>query len=158
MPTYANKTKVSSASSREEIERTLSRYGAKSFMYGWEEDRAVVGFKYNDRLIRFELPLPSLTEFERTPTGRRRTSREAIENAYEQAIRQRWRSLALAIKAKLEIVESDISTFEEEFLSKTVLPSGQTVSEWMEPQIQTAITTGAMPTLLLPAPAGSKPT
>lgn len=34
MSRYAETTSVSSESSRGEIERTLSRYGASSFMYG----------------------------------------------------------------------------------------------------------------------------
>ena len=35
---------------------------------------------------------------------------------WEQACRQRWRALALVIKAKLEAIDAEISTFEEEFL------------------------------------------
>ena len=41
--------------------------------------------------------------------------------------RQRWRALNLAIKAKLEAVESGIVTFDQEFLAHIVGPSGQTV-------------------------------
>jgi hypothetical protein len=34
---YAQNTAVDSATSRAEIQRILARYGATSFMYGWEE-------------------------------------------------------------------------------------------------------------------------
>jgi hypothetical protein len=37
---FAEKTTVSSDKSRAEIERTLSRYGASSFMYGWNQAHA----------------------------------------------------------------------------------------------------------------------
>ena len=35
MTQFAASTTVSSNASREEIERTLIRYGAEQFMYGW---------------------------------------------------------------------------------------------------------------------------
>jgi len=41
VPTYAKDTAVTSDRSRSEIERTLTRYGATSFMYGWEQERAL---------------------------------------------------------------------------------------------------------------------
>lgn len=58
MAKYAANTDVSSDRSRAEIERTLERYGARQFIYGWDQDRALVGFVLNDREIRFVLPLP----------------------------------------------------------------------------------------------------
>jgi hypothetical protein len=42
MAQYAEKTGVSSAGSRDEIERTLKRYGATAFAYGWDEQVATV--------------------------------------------------------------------------------------------------------------------
>lgn len=67
------------------------------------------------------------------------------------AERQRWRALALVIKAKLEAVEAGITEFEEEFLAHIVLPNGGTVGQFMLPQVATAYETGQMPPLL-PAP------
>jgi len=155
MPRYASATTVNADRSRTEIERTLARYGASKFMYGWQENAAVVGFEANNRRIRFVLPLPELGEFMTTPTGRRRTSLQGRQSQ-EQATRQRWRALALAIKAKLETVESNISTFEDEFMAHIVLPDGRTVSEWLTPQIERAYTSSSMPPLLpmrVPLPA-----
>ena len=40
MTRYASSTEVSAGRSREEIERTISRYGATAFGYGWENGRA----------------------------------------------------------------------------------------------------------------------
>ncbi|WP_198651245.1 hypothetical protein [Salinicola sp. CPA57] len=68
--------------------------------------------------------------------------------AWEQACRQRWRALALVIKAKLEAVESGITMFEEEFLAHIVLPNGGTVGGWMLPQIKKSYDSGSMPPLL----------
>ncbi len=56
--------------------------------------------------------------------------------------------LVLVIKAKLEAIESDISTFEEEFLAYTLLPDKRTVLEFMEPQIQAAYLSGEAPKML----------
>ena len=108
MPTYASQTSVPSDKSRAEIERTLARYGASSFMYGWDQTRAVIAFEMNGRRLKFILPMPERDsrEFTHTPAKNQRRSAAAAEAAYDQAVRQRWRALALVIKAKLEAVEA----------------------------------------------------
>ena len=63
-------------------------------------------------------------------------------------MRQRWRALALVIKAKLEAVEADITTLEAEFLAHIALPSGATVGEWVGPQLDAVYGSGEMPALL----------
>lgn len=147
--TYAASTAVPADRSRAEIEKTLSRYGASSFMYGWDATRAIVGFVAHERQVRFVLPMPERTdsEFTRTPTGRDRTKAQA-EAAYDQAVRARWRALALVVKAKLEAVETGIVGFEQEFLAHLVLPNGQTVGDWAEPQIAEVYASGVMPPLM----------
>lgn len=154
MGRYAENTQVPSDRSRADIERTLGRYGAAGFMYGWQGDRAVIAFELEGRRIRFDLPMPDRrsTEFTRTDTGRERSPAQA-EKAHEQAVRQRWRALHLVIKAKLEAVDSGITEFDEEFLAHIVLPSGDTVGRWMLPQVARSYESGQMPALL-PAPGG----
>lgn len=147
MARYAAGTDVPTDRTRVEIERTLQRYGADQFLYGWDEGRAVIGFRMADRQVRFDLPLPDLAEFTSTPTGRSRT-KAAAQAAWEQACRQRWRALLLVIKAKLEAVEAGIATFEEEFLAHVMLPDGSTVGRFMAPQLARAYSTGAMPAML----------
>jgi hypothetical protein len=150
MTRFAEKTAVASATSRVEIERTLARYGADGFMYGWADDSAVVAFRMSNRHIKFVLPLPDRQAREFTHTPERDTERSAskAEGAYEQAVRQRWRALALVIKAKLEAVESGITEFDDEFLAHIVLPDGKTVGQVMGPQIAIAYDSGKMPPLL----------
>ncbi|HPP53681.1 MAG TPA: hypothetical protein PK777_12075 [Thermoguttaceae bacterium] len=92
---------------------------------------------------RCSLPLPDREEFARSKRGRRK--QEHILKAWEQACRQRWRALALAVKAKLEAVESGLSTLEEEFLAWILLPGNTTVGQLMRPQIERAYLTGDMP-------------
>ena len=58
------------------------------------------------------------------------------------------RALLLVIKAKLEAVHQGISTLEREFLADTIMPDGQTVAEWAEPQLAKAYESGQMPKLL----------
>ena len=152
MPKYAENTAVSSDRSRAEIENILARYGANRFMYGWDPESAVIAFEMHGRRIQFRLPLPDrdAKEFTQTPTGRPRAATQVAE-AYEQAVRQRWRALALVIKAKLEAVDAGITVFEDEFMAHIVLPSGETVGHWMRPQIEASYRSGTMPPLL-PAP------
>jgi hypothetical protein len=140
MTQYASKTDVSSVQSRADIEKVLLRYGADDFGYMSSADRAVIAFAYDGKRIRFTLPMPNrhAAEFVRTPTGRV-ASDTAAQSAYEQAVRQKWRALLLVTKAKLEAVESGISTFEQEFMAHIVLPSGRTVGEEIMPQVNDAI-------------------
>jgi len=148
--TYAAKTEVTSERSRSEIERTLGRYGASHFGYMTEPGRAMVAFRKDDRQVRFVVPLPDRgsREFTLTPTGKR-ASDTAAEAKYEQAIRQRWRALALVVKAKLEAVEAGIAEFDQEFYAYTVLPSGRTVYEETADQVAVMIQSGMPGRLML---------
>lgn len=147
--TYASSTSVSVDKSKAEIERLLRRYGADSFASGWDENKAMIGFAMRGRQIRFTLPMPDSHEraFTLTETGRAR-SPAAAEAAYEQAIRSRWRALALVIKAKLEAVQSGIVSFEDEWATHVVLPDGSTVRDRLFPYIDSAYATGTVPPML----------
>lgn len=149
-PQYAAQTEVSSYRSREEIERTLIRYGAKNFAYGTTETHALVGFTMRDRQIRFVLPLPDRNsrEFTMTPATHKVRSPTQQEQAYEQAVKAKWRSLALVIKAKLEAVERRIVSFEQEFAMHMVMPGGMTVEELITPAIEQAYANGSPAPLL----------
>jgi hypothetical protein len=147
---YAQETTVPVDRSKAEIERLVQRYGATEFAHGWRSERAVVQFKMRDRYVRFILPLPKLGDFTKTATGRqRKAGTGAVTSAWEQACRQRWRALALSIKAKLESVESGIEEFEVAFMGQVVMPDGRTVSEHVLPAIDAAYKSGKMPELLL---------
>lgn len=148
---YAANTDVTADRSRGEIERILARYGASSFMYGWDAGRAVLAFTADGRQVRFVLPMPDRHDqaFTLTDTGRERSG-TAADKAYDQAIRQSWRALALVVKAKLEAVAAGIVTFDEEFLAHFVLPGGGTVAEHVIPRVEEAYETGQLGELLPP--------
>jgi hypothetical protein len=103
-------------------------------------------------MVRFDLTLPDpdSEEFHTTPAGRRRRNEDAAYKAWEQACRQRWRALTLVIKAKLEAVESGITTFDVEFLPHMLVPGarGKVFHEVALPQIDEAYSSGKMPPLL----------
>jgi hypothetical protein len=151
MARYASQTTVSVINSKAEIEKTITRYGANNFASGWDKDRgmAMVQFTLSDRVIRFLIPLPDPKdkEFTTTETGRDRNP-NAAEKAWEQAQRQRWRALNLAIKAKLEMIDSGIETVEQAFCAHIVLPDGSTVGEFVIPQIALAYERKEMPSIL----------
>jgi len=151
MARYAAETTVPVEKSRAEIEHTLARYGATRFAYAAEPERAQVVFEVDGRRVRFVVPLPKrdARAFTHTPGRNKPRTPEDAYRAWEQACRQRWRALALAIKAKLEVVAAGISTFESEFLAHVVLPTGETVGEWLSPQLEATYKSGRMPPLLL---------
>ena len=134
MAPYAANTKVPVDQTRNEIERTLARYGASRFAYFSEDGRAIIVFEAEDRRLRFDLPLP-----------------QGETDKIAQQRRQKWRALLLAIKSKLESVQSGIETFEEAFLAHVVMPDGITVGQHARPQIESAYK-GEPMQALLPGP------
>lgn len=154
---FAEGTKVPVDQSRVEIERVLARYGASGFGYSWErrevainpvpiyggpktEQRefAAVMFAFKERRIRLDVPMP--TDRESGSTQKR-----------DAKTRQRWRAMLLVIKAKLEAVESGISTLEREFLANIVTDDGRTVGDVLVPRLHEAVAAGR----LLPERASS---
>ncbi len=164
MGLYAADTAVSSEKSKGEIESTLRRYGADQFMSGWKDNQAAVQFRIKTKLVRFVLPLPSASADEFTKGGCLRSwshgegsaspshSRgcfaarppEVAARLWEQACRQRWRALALAIKAKLEAVACGITSFEEEFMAHIIIPGthGKTVGDMILKNLEDSYASG----------------
>lgn len=134
---YAEQTTVPVEKTKAQIERMVMEAGAAQYMSGHQSSppRAMIQFHLKDRIVRFELPLPAPDS--RTPAGK-----------HEQRTRSRWRALRLIIKAKLEAVESGVTTFEEEFLAHIVMPGDKTISQYVIPQIAEAYETGKLRPML----------
>jgi hypothetical protein len=127
---YAQGTTVQSSKSRADIETLILKHGATSYASAFEGDRATVLFKMQSRRVRFAVDL--------TPNDERENMR-------------RWRSLLFLLKAKLTAVEDGQSTFENEFLAYILVPGagGETVAQWLGPQLAYAYDKGTvMPPLL----------
>jgi hypothetical protein len=146
---YAEGTTVTVERSKAEIEGTVRRYGATSFISGYDEHSAFVLFKANGRMVRFHVPIPAAADpmFARDGRKNTRTPEQRQRAAAGEEMRL-WRCLLLAIKSKLEVVESGISSFEQEFLAHIVLPDSTTVADWIGPQLEDAYASGTMPAAL----------
>jgi hypothetical protein len=127
---FAARTSVTIGKSRGQIEDLVTRHGATSFASGHEGAQANILFKMKGRRVRFELQLTEVDERENM---------------------RRWRCLYALLKAKLTAVEDGLATFEEEFLAFTLVPGagGETVAQWIGPQLAYAYEHGSkMPPLL----------
>lgn len=161
MSGFADTTAVPAEKTRAEIETTIKRYKADAFASGWDEGEAWVGFRANDRYVRFviQLPDPKSKEFthkvDRYRCSVKRPESQAAA-AHDQAVRTIWRRLLLCIKAKLESVASGIETFETAFMAHIVIPDGRTVGEWIGPMLAGAAQAGTLPQAL-PAHQPEKP-
>lgn len=154
MSKYAAGTSVEVGRSEAELKSVLTRYGAQSCVTGWDQNTAFVGFRTKENyMVRMTMEHPGRDDeqFNTTPTGRKR-DKDAAEKAWEQEIKRRWRAFVLVVKAKLEAVESEVVSFEEEFLPYIVLPDGRTSGDFLIPQIKEAYRSGRMPTALLMPP------
>lgn len=150
MAAYAEKTSVSAERTQAEISETVRKYGAEGYMSGWEGNQAMIAFRARGRQVRFVLTLPERgdAQFSHTETGRVRTDRAAVEKAWDQEVRRRWRALGLCIKAKLEAVESGIASFDEEFMAHLVLADNTTVGERVLAELDAAPANSTPPRLL----------
>ena len=106
---YASKTDVPVSRSRDEIERTLTRFGATAFAYMNQGNRVAIAFEIKNIRVSMTMTLPDREPYRLDSRGKVRTS-TAIEKDWEQACRQRWRTLANAIKAKLAMVDDGLAS------------------------------------------------
>lgn len=160
MSRYAEGTSVSVDRSRAEVERTLERFGATTFGYAWDRrtetychrckattgtacksaghstaeelrEYAMLSFKLKDRAIRLDVPMP--------------TQREVGSKAnLEVRTRERWRAIALIVKAKLQAVEAGVDTIETAFLANVVTGDGRTVGQILIPRMSEAVQSGRL--------------
>jgi hypothetical protein len=160
---FAEETRVPIAKTREEIEAMVLRSGGGHYSTYNHDDKAAIMFEIGSRRIRLILPLPLPSDHAFNEYGlggkskynSRDTTPAERERKWDQAKRQRWRALYLVLKAKLEAVAVGIATLEDEFLAYTVLPSQQTVGEWVNPQVDEVYETGVMPPMLPGLPVES---
>lgn len=121
---FALGTTVLASKTRGQIEELATRNGATSFATATDSAYARILFEAHGRRVRFTIPIV--------------TSDEA-EN------RRRWRCLYMVIRAKFEAVAEGLESFENAFLAQTIVPgnSGETVAQWIGPQLEAAYARGA---------------
>lgn len=139
MAKYAEGTSVPIERSQAEINKVLTKFGADQLAQASSQSPPAVlmGFRVKGRLIRFHLPMPEVKSYRGTPLQ--------IEKEYNAECRRRWRALLLVLKAKLEAVDSGITTFEQEFYAHTVLPNGMTIFESTNKEVTRALEHGKPP-------------
>jgi hypothetical protein len=152
---YASQTSVSVEKSKMEIEQIVRRYGATGFASGWQGTRASLQFVIANRHVRFVMELPDANDkkFMWTESRHQLRSKESALAAWEQSCRQKWRALALLVKAKLEAVDAKIATIEEAFFADIVMSDGRTVYERTREAVALEYQTG-QPIKLLGGPNG----
>jgi len=146
---YASKTDVPVSKSRDEVERTLTRFGATAFGYmANQHGQVAISFEVKGFRVLMRMQLPDRASFKFDSRMNLR-SETAIERDWEQACRQRWRSLANGVKAKLALIDDGISTVEREFLADIIVPStGQTYGDMAIPGIVEVYETHQLPPLV----------
>jgi len=130
---FAERTDVPVDRSKAQIEKMLTDAGADSVGSFQTSDKAMLMFKLAGTTYRFMVPLPA---------GPRDLKAGGRGFDVEQRRRQRWRALALVIKAKLEAGRSGITSVETELLPYAVLPNGRTVADEALPALKQANASG----------------
>lgn len=141
---YAKGTTVPAERTREELAKTLDRFGATAFAYMSRSNRELIAFEYHGLGVRLECPLPSPSDdaIRLDRYGHTRTEAD-IEKRWQVERRRRWRCLLNVVKAKLTAIEDEIETFEQAFLAHIDV-GGYTLAERIVPQLQEAVATGQL--------------
>ncbi|MDB5079572.1 MAG: hypothetical protein JWP00_1496 [Chloroflexi bacterium] len=151
---FAAGTTVTPARSREELDKLLKKYGATGFGYVDQKQAAAIMFELEGRTYRFMVAMPQLEDFKRSSTGYV-LSATAQKKAWEQSVKEQWRAIVATIKGKLIAVDCSIQSFEEVFMDQMVMANGQTVAEYVEPELRRMYQTGELPRML-PSGGGRK--
>ena len=130
---FAEGTTVEVGKSRMEVEELLAKHGAMQVIIGTDSEHGggFVHFAMDGRQYRLLVP-----------------RREGAKRNEKQLDRERWRALLLILKAKLEVVASELVTMEQEFLAYVMLPNGKTMGDEMAPQLVESYKSKKMPKLL----------
>jgi len=136
MAKYAKDTKVPVARTKVQVQELLVNYGIDEFFFGSSPRGDGIGFKYEGRVYKHNVPMPNPDDYR-------------YDNQYKQAIRQRWRIFYMSLKMKLEEIQSGGMTFEDQFLAMMALPDGSTVGDFMRlPENLARLKSVEMPKLL----------
>lgn len=110
---YAANTSVPIDRSKAEIEKELARFGATGFLYGWQDSVFALGFQFNSKTYRFQVP----------------------KYEDEQDTKVHFRALLLYIKSMLVWVADGYASFEEVFLPHMITHKGDRVCDVVLPQL-----------------------
>lgn len=128
---YATGTAVSVDRSEAEIKRVLQRYGADKIGIMSESTKATIYCSVKGRDVQLVIPL--------VRTGDRVPSKKGYvwnERGAQGEVRRRWRVMVLTLKAMLEAIESNITTFDQVFLAHVVIPgTGRTIGDALVPKL-----------------------
>ena len=99
---YAKNTTVPVGRSRDEIERTLQRFGATQYAWMRDDERnlVTVAFRREGIAYRLTVTMPILADFRLTPKRQVR-SESGMESEHAKETRRRFRALGLYLKAIL---------------------------------------------------------
>lgn len=147
---YAETTDVSIDKSQAEIKALLRQWGATAIAIGEDSEAnvALLMFRKDTRHIRLHIPLPPPGPIRQEQSNQYRQAGQVVPGKREQIERQRWRAALIYIKGLKEAIDLGFISFEQAFLAHTLLPDGQTVGQWAEPQVAATYRTGQMPPLL----------
>ena len=134
---YAEGTEVPIGRSRDEIERTLERFGATGQIWARDDEigQVIIAFKRKARGYKFIIKLPPLSDFRFTPKMTYERTPKQMADMRDAETRRRFRSLANYIKALMDAIDTGIIKAEEALLPYQMLPSGETVYQRVQEQI-----------------------
>ena len=144
MSLYAKNTSVPVERSETEIKRTLQKYGADKIGIMTEPMKATIYFRVKERDVQLVIPL-----VRKGDKVVRKKNMVYTETGAQAETRRRWRVMVLTLKAMLEAVDSEITTFDQVFLAHVVIPgTGRTIGDALVPKLSALYAGTSLPALL----------
>ena len=148
---FATGTTVSPDKTLMDIRALLVKHGAARFQHSEDPHLVQIGFALKNRVVRFEIEIPSQDDPQFRPRSRQKTARTR-DALWEAEVRRRWRVCLLIIKSKLEAVATNAKLFDVELLPYFVMPDGRTVAQHINSEKLDQLYAGTARLLLNPAP------
>lgn len=146
---FASGTTVSPEKTMMEIRALLGKHGATKIQTVEDTHLVQIAFALKNRVICFEIEIPTEDAPQFRPSYRQRTTRRAL---WEAEVRRRWRVCLLILKSKLEAVATNAKLFDVELLPYFVMPDGKTVAQHLNSAKLDQLYAGTTQLLLGPAP------
>lgn len=131
MPLLNYTTSIEAAKTVSEIERNLSKHGAKAILKNYDDDGQISSLSFiiqhGEQDISFRLPVDPESVL-------KVLIRQGVQTRYKnnhQAIRVAWRIVKDWVEAQMAILETEMVRMEQIFLPYMVSGSGKTLYETM---------------------------
>lgn len=114
---FAQETGCSVEHTQIDIREVINKFNGTEVSFENGPPTGSIYFSIGEFKLKMSFQYPNYENFEsrKNGDGRLYHSKEQQDEAYDQVLRMKWRTLWYFLKAKLQAIENEIAEFEKEF-------------------------------------------